>query len=176
MTKSDAELKQLILNRRARFVAAAMCSSGIVLSACQQGEGEILGTTVGVPTPTNSTSTSVGPTACLSTAAPTPVTTTPPTACLAAPSPTPCLSIVEIPPIIVTPPSEPTVCLSPPFSSEPLPPTTGFAKSSSADIADAGADAAPSSQPTNAESTSSAVESTAPASPLDAAIESTSTP
>lgn len=185
MAKSDAELKQLILNRRARFVAAAMCTSGIVLSACREGEGDpIIGSTVNEPTGT--TTTSVGPTVCLSTVLP---PQTPPTACLGAPNPfpTPCLSIVEDPGIIPLPPvepspdpstSEPSVCLSPPYPTEQTDSTNGFPSSSSREIVDAGADAGSQPQTSSASSTSTPVEVDASAveAESDTSANSNSTP
>lgn len=181
MANSDSDLKQLILNRRARFVAAAMCSSGIALSACREGEADPIGTTGRAPTTT--TTTSAGPTVCLSTAV------APPTACLSivvAP-PSVCLSIVEVPVIALPDPptstsstSEPQVCLSPAYPTEPVDSTTGpgssSASSSSQGIADAGPDAAAPQQTSGAGATSSAVDGTAPASPLDASADPTGAP
>lgn len=182
MAKSDAELKQLILNRRARFVAAAMCSSGIALSACRDGASDpILGTTVGEPTGATTT-TSVGPTVCLSTTVP----PTPPTACLGAPNPTPtpCLSIAGEPffPPPVPPPdlstSEPQPCLSPPYPTEQLDSTSDAPSSSSAGIADAGPDAAAEPQTSGATFTSSPVDvdASVPEAESDTSVNSTSTP
>lgn len=143
----DDELRQLILSRRARFVAAAMCTSGVVFSACGNGSSDpIVGTIGQTPGTTTITSPSTGAS---SSSAPTPcLTTSPaPTACLGITSPQPCLSIVLPIPTgdttTTTAPvdTEPRPCLTPP--APPIDPIPTLGSESTLEPFDAGLDAAP---------------------------------
>lgn len=187
--KSDDELRQLILNRRARFVAAAMCTSGVVFSACSNGNSDPIGTVAETPTGVTSTSVSAGSTPCLTTALP-PTTATPPTACLGAPYPGPCLTIAVPPPsgtpsdtitITTAPPdTEPRVCLSPPYPT--VEPSTTLGGGSTLELADAGSDAAPGTEVdvtndvANATSANAIPGESAEPTALDASVEPSSNP
>lgn len=91
--KDEAEIRRIIMERRARFVAAALSATGVAACGAKSSDG---------------------PTPCLSIASPNPIAEPNPSV---SPTPTVCLSIV--PTIMPTRPA-PTACLSPLWP-DPLP-------------------------------------------------------